>query len=244
MKSSNEFAPRPLYDVNDLFAIDASSEARAQFLRLTYAHLMIAILAFVGLTYFFLSVPAIREPLFNMMLGAQWFLVLIGFMVVGWVADRWARSGTSQLVQYAGLGLYTVAEAIIFVPLLYAVSQLANDESVIPTAGALTLLATAIMTAFVFISGKDFSFLRPMIIVLSFVLLGSFAAFAFFGVGLPATLFAGIGVLLGSGAVLYSTSQVMHHYRTDQYVAAALSLFAAIALLFWYVIQLVSISDD
>jgi FtsH-binding integral membrane protein len=30
----------------------------------------------------------------------------------------------------------------------------------------------------------------------------------------------------------------LHHYRTDQYVAAALALFASVALLFWYVLQL------
>jgi uncharacterized protein len=39
-------------------------------------------------------------------------------------------------------------------------------------------------------------------------------------------------------AILYSTSNIIHYYRTDQYVAASLSLFAAVALLFYYVLYI------
>jgi FtsH-binding integral membrane protein len=30
----------------------------------------------------------------------------------------------------------------------------------------------------------------------------------------------------------------LHHYRTDQYVAASLALFASVALLFWYILRI------
>ena len=40
---------------------------------------------------------------------------------------------------------------------------------------------------------------------------------------------------------LYHTSNVMLHYRTDQHVAAALALLAAVALLFWYVLRIMMI---
>jgi uncharacterized protein len=242
MNQSDDFAPRPHYDVNDLFAADAADDARAKFLRLTYSHLMLAILAFIGLTYVFLHTQFILEPMIRMIQGGQWFIVLIAFMAVSWIADRWARSDTSIGMQYLGLALYTVAEALIFVPLLY-IAQVTAGPDVIPTAAGLTMLATAVLTAVVFITGKDFSFLRTLLIVLSFTLLAAFAASAFFGLNMPVTMFAGIGVVLGSGMVLYSTSNVLHHYRTDQYVAASLSLFAAIALLFWYILQLVMSRD-
>jgi hypothetical protein len=39
-------------------------------------------------------------------------------------------------------------------------------------------------------------------------------------------------------AVLYDTSNIMHHYPQDKYVAASMQLFASIALMFWYVLQL------
>jgi FtsH-binding integral membrane protein len=32
---------------------------------------------------------------------------------------------------------------------------------------------------------------------------------------------------------------VLHHYRTDQYVAASLALFASVAILFWYILRIV-----
>ena len=39
-------------------------------------------------------------------------------------------------------------------------------------------------------------------------------------------------------AVLYDTSNVLHHYEQDRYVAASLQLFASIALMFYYVLML------
>ena len=40
------------------------------------------------------------------------------------------------------------------------------------------------------------------------------------------------------GVILYDTSNVLHHFPEDRYVAAALQLFAGIALMFWYVLRL------
>ena len=51
-------------------------------------------------------------------------------------------------------------------------------------------------------------------------------------------------VVLISGFILYDTSNVLHHYRTDQHVAAALALFSSIAILFWYVLQIIMQSRD
>ena len=45
-------------------------------------------------------------------------------------------------------------------------------------------------------------------------------------------------VLLASCAVLYATSNILHHYHTKQHVAASLALFSAVALLFWYILQI------
>ena len=50
--------------------------------------------------------------------------------------------------------------------------------------------------------------------------------------------FSGAMVVFASGAILYNTSNLLHRYDPDQYVAAALSLFASVALLFWYVLQI------
>jgi FtsH-binding integral membrane protein len=38
-------------------------------------------------------------------------------------------------------------------------------------------------------------------------------------------------------AVLYDTSNIIHHFPQDKYVAAWMQLFSSIALMFWYVLQ-------
>ena len=51
-----------------------------------------------------------------------------------------------------------------------------------------------------------------------------------------------IGV--AGAAILYDTSNVIHHFPKDRYVAAALTLFASVALMFWYVLRLFMGSRD
>ena len=51
-------------------------------------------------------------------------------------------------------------------------------------------------------------------------------------------------IALASGYILYDTSNVLHHYREDQYVAAAIELFADVALMFWYILQIFVMSRD
>ena len=232
----------PDYPVQDPFAIDAALDERTAFIRRTYLHVFGAILAFVGLEAIFLSTPAIHEPLLNL-IGHNWWIALIGFMAVSWIAEKWAHSGTSAGVQYAGLALYTLAEAVIFVPLLW-VAQNFGSPNLIPTAGILTMFIFGGLTVIVLTTKKDFSFLRNALWLGSLMALGLIFASMFIGFSLGLVFISAMIVLM-SGYILYYTSQVLHHYRTDQHVAAALALFAAVATLFWYVIQLLMhLSDD
>jgi hypothetical protein len=79
--------------------------------------------------------------------------------------------------------------------------------------------------------------LRGVLILGSLLALGLIVASLFFGFDLGG-IFAVAMVGLAAAAVLYSTSNVMLHYRTDEYVAASLSLFAAVALMFYYVLMI------
>ena len=51
-------------------------------------------------------------------------------------------------------------------------------------------------------------------------------------------------VALAGGAILYDTSNVIHHYPEDRYVSAALQLFASVVLLLWYILRIFMHSDD
>lgn len=232
------------YERHVLTAAEASASERAEFIRKTYLHLAGAVFAFVALT-----AALIQSPLAPKMIGLlavhpmSWLVVLGLFMVVGWVAERWAVSATSVPMQYAGLALYIVAQAIIFVPLLY-VAAFYSDRSVIPTAGVLTLVTFGGLTATVFLTKKDFSFLRRALMVGAFAAMGMIVVSILFGFTLG-TLFAGAMVVLAAGYVLYYTSNVLHHYPVGSHVAASLALFAAVALMFWYILRLVmSLSRD
>lgn len=225
----------------DLFAMDAALEVRAAFIRRTYMHVFGAILAFIGLETVFLSTPAISGPLVGLIAG-NWWLALIAFMIVSWVAQHWANSGASQNVQYAGLALFVVAEAVIFVPLLW-MAETFGSANLIPMAAMVTMLIFGGLTAVVFLTKQDFSFLRNVLWLGMFAALGIIIAgmFAGFTLGLG---FVSLMIVLMSGFILYDTSNILHHYRTDQHVGAALALFGSIATLFWYVIQLFLLSDD
>ena len=217
----------------------ASESARAAFIRRTYLHLAGAILVFVGLEALIFNLLSanqldqyvmqyVRSPLSAM-------LVLGAFIVTSMIATRMAFSATSPAVQYAGLGLYVLLEVLIFIPLLYMAVFYVRDDTLIPQAGILTLAVFGGLTAAAFITRKDFSFLGPILMIAGFVAIGVIFCAMIFGFGLG-LLFSLAMIVLAAGSILYQTSNIIHHYRTDQSVAAALALFAAIATLFYYIL--------
>lgn len=218
-------------------AASASVDARAAFLVKTYLHLVAAIFAFVFIEFalFMVGIPYLFAELLFSFGNLAWLLVLGGFIAVSYVANWWARSGTNQLMQYAGLGLYVVAEAVIFMPLLLMASI--YDPAAIPTAGLVTLVLFGGLTGVVFITRKDFSFMKGILGVAALAGLGTIVAAILFGFSLG-VWFSGAMILLAGGYILYDTSNVLLHYRTDQHVAAALALFSSVALLFWYVLRI------
>jgi len=215
---------------------------RVMFLRKTYAHLTGAIFLFVGLEYLALGplYSQIGLPINKLLLGSPygWLLVLGGFMAVGHIAQKWAQSPSSRQMQYMGLGLYVVAETIIFVPLLTMAKIYSKDVPIIPMSAVITLILFGGLTGTVLITKKDFSFLGNGLRMAMFAALGIIVASILFGFSLG-LLFSGVMLVLAAGYVLYYTSQVLAHYHPQQYVAASLALFAAIALMFWYVVRIV-----
>ena len=218
----------------------ATSEARAEFIRKTYSHLLGAILAFAALSFLLLRMP-FTERLVGTMLGGRfsWLIVLGAFMFVSHIANRWAFNATSPGKQYLGLGLFVAAEALIFLPLLYIATSYVEftGENVLANATIITLGTFSGLTAIVFLSGKDFSFLGGMLKVAGLVAIGFIVCSLLFGFSLG-LVFSCAMALFAAGSVLYTTSNVLHHYRSGMHVAAALALFAGVALMFWYILQI------
>ena len=168
------------------------------------------------------------------LLSVSWLLVLGGFIVVSWVATRVAASAKSRAAQYAGLGIYVVAESIIFVPLLYVADSFAPGT--IRSAATLTLLAFIGLTVIVFRTGKDFAFLAGLLRWAVVLALIAIVGAVLFGVGLG-MWFSLVMIGVAGAAILYDTSNIIRVYPSDRYVAGALQLFASVALMFWYVLS-------
>ncbi len=225
-----------------MVAAEAETSDRAKFIRLTYLHLLGAILAFIGVEAFLLSVPVVRETMMSI-LGTRfgWLMVLGAFIGVSYLANYWASSSTSVGMQYLGLVVYVLAEAVIFVPLLVVAESFteATGTNVIGIAAALTIVTFIALTAIVFLTGADFSFLGPFLGIAAIVAMGVIVCGLLFSLNLFGIIFIGALLLLSAGYILYDTSNVLHHYRIGQHVAASLALFASVALMFWYMVQLV-----
>ncbi|MGG6269789.1 Bax inhibitor-1/YccA family protein [Leptolyngbya sp. AN03gr2] len=211
---------------------------RAQFIQKTYLHLAGAVGAFIGFE-FLLFYTGIAEAITSFVASSRftWLAILGGFALLGWLSRSLAAKADSVQTQYVGLGLYMVAEALIFAPILYIAATF-SDPTVIPTAAILTLLLFAGLTTVAFTTKKDFSFLGGILTIGGFIALGLIICSAIFGFTLG-LIFSVVMVLFASAAILYDTSKIMHHYATHQHVAASLELFASVALLFWYVLRIV-----
>src|SRR4028118_202697 len=130
-------------------AANAEPSVRAAFIRRTYAHLAGAILLFIAFETLLINSP-LAVPIVQTMFGGRWsWAIVLGlFIGVSWLAQWWANSDSSPAMQYLGLGLYIVAEAIVFLPLLFIANL--NFPGAILNAGIVTLMLFAALTATVF----------------------------------------------------------------------------------------------
>jgi hypothetical protein len=209
-------------------------DARASFINRTYNHLMGAIVLFTLLEVGLFQ-SGLATSIAGAMLGGSWLLVLGAFMLVSWFATRISLTSESKGAQYAALGGFVAAEAILFVPMIWMAEQYAPGA--VESAAAVTLLGFGGLTAVAFVTRKDFSFLRGFLMWGGVLALVAIVGGVLFGFEMG-TWFSVAMVGFAGAAILYDTSNVLHHYPEDRYVGAALQLFASVALMFWYVLRL------
>ena len=218
-----------------MYSPEQAATQRGLFIMRVYGHLLGAIALFT-LIEVYLFKSGLADRITGALLGVNWLLVLGGFMVAGWLARGLAARSGSLGSQYAGLLLYVVAQAIIFTPMLWIADQYAGG-GVIRSAAVVTLAGFVGLTAIVFYTRKDFSFLGVMLKwagILALVAIGSALLFGF-ELG---TWFSVIMVGVAGGAILYDTSNILRYWPNDRYVGASLELFTSVALMFWYVLRI------
>jgi len=212
-----------------------STEDRSAFIWKCYAHVVGALLAVLAIeTYLFSSGVAwqIAEPMLNSPM-----LVLAAFIGLSWGASHFAHTLKSTTSQYVAFAVLVVAWSLMFVPMLAMALIMDQSGSMIESAAVVTLFGCAALVATVMITREDFSFLRSVLVWGFFIAMGLIATSLIFGWNLG-TWFS-VGMIGFAGvAVLYDTSNIMHHYPQDKYVAASMALFSSIAMMFWYILRL------
>lgn len=219
-----------------------SVDQRAGFIRRTYGHLAMSI-AFMAVSCAFLLQVGAGPVLLSFLTGGTLnYLIYFGLFVgAGILADNWARSEHSLTMHYVALLGYAFVEAVIVLPLLY-LATLYNPAAIMDAALTTAAMVTG-LTYIAFTTKKDFSFMGPFLMIGSLIAIGTCIAGVIFGFELG--LFAiGAIVLLSAGWVLWSTSNIIHVYQEHQHVAAALGLFASIALMFRFVLQMFMMFGD
>jgi len=218
-----------------------SEDKKVAFYKKTYIHLALAVLLFVVAEWAFFQSEAIVQFALSLTQGWKWLLVLGGFMLATNYAEKMALNNHNINEQYAGLVLYIIAEAFIFIPLIGMAMAIAESggDNILNQAAVLTLSLFTGLSAVVLITKKDFSFLRSILSIGFFIALGLIIAGALFGFNLGLWFSVGM-VVMASGSILYQTSNMVHKYSEDQYVGASLGLFASLMLLFWYILSILS----
>jgi len=172
----------------------------------------------------------------------MWLAFMGGFMLVGWLATSLADNAESNQKQLVGLGVYVLAEGLMFSPLFAIANKVAPGA--IGAAAFITLLLVGGLTWTAFTVKTNFSFLGGALRVAGLVALGAIVASVIFGFSLG-IWFSALMVAFAGACVLYDTSKIIHEYPTDRPAGAALHLFASIALMLWYVLRiLISLASD
>ena len=197
-------------------AAEASLPERLAFIRKVYGLFFVATLFAIGGVLLGFA----YEPL--MIFALQHPIIMLLMMLGGVFAAQAVRHKPG--INLVALFGFTTLTGVIISPLLYIIS-LHNPASILQ-AGILTVGIFGGLTAYAFISNKDFSFLRGMLVTgLIVVILAGLLNILI--IGSSALYFAGAvaTLLLFSGFVLYDTSNIIRRYPTNEYVSGALALY-------------------
>ena len=211
---------------------------RVAFYKQTYAHVAGGVLVFILFEYLLLQSETIVNFALSMTDGFKWLIMLGGFMFITNYAEGMALKTPDKNKQYLAYALYILAEAFIFVPMIYmAAFYMDSGPEILQQAAIVTLSLFSGLTAVVFVTKKDFSFLKTGLTIGFFIAIGLIIAGTLFGFNLGLWFSVGMCLLAG-GSILYQTSNLINKYTVDQYIPASLGLFASLMLLFWYVLQI------
>lgn len=211
---------------------NSSGEVRLEFLRKTYALFMLGIVVTLLVGAATLQV----QPLMAASL-AVWRMPLLALVLLFGLSIGAQAVSRVEGLNYVALFGFTGLIGWLFTPLL-AFYEL-RQPGILGQAAALTTIMFGSLTAYVFVSKKDFSFMGGLLFVglIGLILGGLVNAFLLHS---PFTsyIMAWFTLLLFSGYVLYDTSNIMLRYDSRGYCSAALSLYLDFFNMFMAIVRI------
>ena len=210
----------------------APVEARLNFIRKTYVLFMAGILMAIAAGALCLNSTA----LFNMVIGVYQMPILLIGILFGSVMLAQAVSRIEG-INYVALFGFTALEGILLAPMLALYER--TSPGIVGQAAFLTTVIFGALTAYVFVTRKDFSFMGGILFVgLIALIVGGLANVFFFKSAGAGYWMAWVTAFLFSGYVLFDTSRIIHRYDEKGYCSAALALFLDFLNLFLAILRI------
>jgi len=216
-KSMQPEAPQADWIQGAITVEQEGADVRADFVRKTYVHFLVGLMAFCGVVFGIMSTPALIEPMFGVS-PFVWMAALIGLSF----AYRWFFASANMTVHYIGFALTIVVQAAFSAPLFYIAQVI--DPSILRDAFMLTSIGFGGLTAVALVSKTDFSFLGGFLWTASFILMGAIVISMIFGGSGGLWMSAAI-LAVFAGWVLYDTSMIKRQLPLNGYVFGATMLF-------------------
>lgn len=218
---------------------EASVSVRSSFIIKTYLHLVGALAIFVAIESVIMSVFQ-TELVEFLQTNQQVFGIFLLALCLGgpFIGNMIVKNSKTIFGHYVALAFYVVMYVLLFIPILtYAIVLVPNGAVIVGQAAGVTALLFAFLSTAVFITRKDFSFLRPFIVFATLAAIGLIVLSLIFGFSLG-IVFTYAMIALACCYILYDTSNVLHHCPPEGYVLAATELFASVMILFFYILRL------
>lgn len=201
---------------------------RATLVRRTYLLVLAGVVLTIAGVAFTFSQPALlgavaRHP----------FITMISAFVPLFLATR-ARSNFPANIGLALL--FTFAMGIAISPAMYFYVR--TQPALLPQAGILTLSTFGVLTAYAWISKRDFSAWGSFFVVGLWVLIGTSLLNLFFQNATAGLWIAGATVLVFSGLLIFDTWRLRNVYGPDEYVQAAVAIYLDLLNMFLAILHL------
>lgn len=214
--------------------------AQSTLITKTYVNLSLAVLAFAAIEAAVFMFAGVNNIAAYVSANSRMVsFVLLGLCIGGpFLANMMLGSNPSRFGQYCLLGFYVLLYAAIFLPILTFAMIMTGDGSLIFKACGLTASIFTALSAAVFFTRKDFSFLRGFLVFAGIAALILIVASLIFQFSLG-VWFSVAMIVLACGYILYDTSNVIHRVGEGGDVLAAIALFGSLMTLFFYILRLV-----